>query len=315
MSSLAVRCLLSPLLPRSGSAVAVASCKSRSIRVHASMNSPPPPVAEFPYLPPAQRDLMVEVLSIVETGLGPQLLPSTVPSDVLSYQNPSGSAHGALDIRYGGRDSTVDFILESWLHCQIPTGALNIATLFVSLNSSTDAPHLLMEFIQGSPTSLVLLLDLIPRKDVVLHPDYLDEFYHQTDLDKQRQVLAKLPQVQPYMSPSLYVRSILSPTAIVVNINCGDGEQTMLEEIIRGKLNMICKEIVQIWLRLCVKTKLLSEVDQDILVKRDSLIKSKAIEIDLEVNLPRMFTPEIASRVVREIKEAYKVQDSGKKFV
>ncbi|XP_042383945.1 red chlorophyll catabolite reductase-like isoform X2 [Zingiber officinale] len=284
MSSLAVRCLLSPLLPRSGSAVAVASCKSRSIRVHASMNSPPPPVAEFPYLPPAQRDLMVEVLSIVETGLGPQLLPSTVPSDVLSYQNPSGSAHGALDIRYGGRDSTVDFILESWLHCQIPTGALNIATLFVSLNSSTDAPHLLMEFIQGSPTSLVLLLDLIPRKDVVLHPDYLDEFYHQTDLDKQRQVLAKLPQ-------------------------------TMLEEIIRGKLNMICKEIVQIWLRLCVKTKLLSEVDQDILVKRDSLIKSKAIEIDLEVNLPRMFTPEIASRVVREIKEAYKVQDSGKKFV
>ncbi|XP_042378901.1 red chlorophyll catabolite reductase-like isoform X2 [Zingiber officinale] len=284
MSSLAVSCLLSPLLPRPGSAVAVAGCKSRSIRVHASMTSPPPPVAEFPYLPPAQRDLMVEVLSMVETGLGPQLLPSTVPSDVLSYQNPSGSAHGALDIRYGGRDSTVDFILESWLHCQIPTGVLNIATLFVSLNSSTDAPHLLMEFIQGSPTSLVLLLDLIPRKDVVLHPDYLDEFYHQTDLDKQRQVLAKLPQ-------------------------------TVLEEIIRGKLNMICKEIVQVWLRLCAKTKLLSEVDQDILVKRDGLIKSKAIEIDLEANLPRMFTPEVASRVVREIKEAYKVQDSGKKFV
>lgn len=194
------------------------------------------------------------------------------------------------------------------MHCQIPTGSLNIATLFVSLNSSTDAPHLLMEFIQGSPTSLVLLLDLIPRKDVVLHPDYLDEFYHQTDLDKQRQVLAKLPQVQPYMSPSLYVRSILSPTAIVVNINCGDGnEETLMEEIIRGKLNMICKEIVQIWLRLCVKTRLSSEVDQDILVKRDRLIKSKAIEIDLEANLPRMFTPEVASRVVREIKEAYKV--------
>lgn len=202
----------------------------------------------------------------------------------------------------------VDFILESWLHCQIPTGALTIATLSVWLNSSTDAPHLLLEFIQGTPTSLVLLLDLIPRKDVALHPDYLDEFYHQTDLDKQRQVLAKLPQVQPYMSPSLYVRSMLSPTAIIVNINCGDGnEQTVMEEIIRGKVNMICKDIVQIWLRLCVKTRQSSEVDQDILVKRDSLMKSKAIEIDLEANLPRMFTPEVASRVVREIKKAYKV--------
>ncbi|KAG6516175.1 red chlorophyll catabolite reductase-like [Zingiber officinale] len=310
MSSTAVGCLLSPLRSRPSSTVAVSgcNCKCRSIRVRASMSSPPPPVVEFPYLLPAQRELMVEVLSIVETGLGPQLLPSTVPSDVLSFQNPSGSAHGAIDIRHGGRDSTVDFILESWLHCQIPTGALNIATLLVFLNSSTDAPHLLMDFIQGSPTSLVLLLDLIPRKDVVLHPDYLDEFYHQNDLDKQRQVLSKLPQVQPYMSSSIYARSLLSPTAIAVNINCGDGnEQTLLEEIIRGKLNLICKEIVQIWLSLCVKTRLSSEVDQDILVKRDSLIKSKVIEIDLEANLPRMFTPEVASRIIREIKEAYKV--------
>ncbi|GJY27992.1 red chlorophyll catabolite reductase, chloroplastic, partial [Tanacetum coccineum] len=42
----------------------------------------------------------------------------------------------------------IDFILGSWLHCGLPTGgALNITSLSAYLNSSTDAPNLLVELI------------------------------------------------------------------------------------------------------------------------------------------------------------------------
>jgi red chlorophyll catabolite reductase len=103
--------------------------------------------------------------------------------------------------------------LGSWLHCKLPTGgALNITSLSAYLNPSTDAPNFMIELIQSSPTSLVFILDLPPRKDPVLSPDYLQTFYENTQLDTHRQMLAKLPEVQPYVSSSLYLRSVLSPT-------------------------------------------------------------------------------------------------------
>ncbi|KAJ8459795.1 hypothetical protein OPV22_032721 [Ensete ventricosum] len=229
------------------------------------------PVAEFPYLPPSHRDLMQDLRSAVEARLGPHLLPSAVPPDVLSFHSPSGASRGALDIRSGGRDSPVDFILESWLHCELPT-------------------------------------DLLPRKDLVLHPDYLDEFYQKTNLDKPRQELAKLPQVQPYCSSSLYIRSVLSPTAIAVCINCGEDGQSAMEDIMRGRLDTICKEIVRIWLDTCASSgKQLGDTERADLLRRDGLIKNKTIEIDLAANLPRMFSPEVANRVVGEIQKAFKI--------
>ena len=104
-------------------------------------------------------------------------------------------------------DFQIDFVLGSWLHCELPSGvALNITSLSAYLNSSTDAPNLLVELIRSSPTSMVLILDLPPRKDLVLDPDYLKTFYEDTHLDQHRQHLEKLPEVRPYFSSSLYIR-------------------------------------------------------------------------------------------------------------
>lgn len=282
----------------------------KSSVVRASMDQPAAvsPVMEFPHLPPSHRDLMVDLLSTIEAQLGPHLLPSVVPSDVLSFQGQDGASQGALDIRSGGQDSSVDFILESWIHCKVPSGSLNITTLFAFLNASTDAPHLLMEFIQGSPTSLILFIDLIPRKDLVLHPDYLVEFYQNTNLDKLRQELENVPQVQPYRSSSLYIRSVLSPTAVAVHVNCGaEGESTM-EEIMRVQLDSAAKEIIRIWLDKCARSiKQLGETERADLLRRDTLLKNKTVEIDLAANLPRLFGPDVATRVVETIQKAYRI--------
>ncbi|XP_039126716.1 red chlorophyll catabolite reductase-like [Dioscorea cayenensis subsp. rotundata] len=277
-------------------------------RASMSRSRSPSPVLDFPYLPPPHRDLMLSLLSTVHSRLASHLLPSSVPSDVLSFHNDASTSFGALDIRSGAHDSPVDFILESWLHCKLPTGALNITTLFGFLNASTEAPHLLMEFIQGSPTSLVLFMDLLPRKDLVLHPEYLAEFYQDTQLEKLRQELNNLPYVQPYCSSSLYIRSVLSPTAVAVNINCGaDGESSM-EEVMGAQLSSVAKEVLQIWLDKCAcSSHQMEESKRNVLIQRDNLIKTKTVEIDLSANLPRMFGPNVAEKIVGTIQKTFRI--------
>jgi hypothetical protein len=61
----------------------------------------------------------------------------------------------------------IDFILGSWIHCELPTGgggALNITSLSAYLNPSTDAPNFLFELIQSSPTSLKGHIDTVAKE-------------------------------------------------------------------------------------------------------------------------------------------------------
>ncbi|KAK8951380.1 hypothetical protein KSP39_PZI003425 [Platanthera zijinensis] len=298
--------LLSPLF--SSAFLRFPSSSTRPSSAIASMARPP---TDFPYLPPADRDLMLSLLTTVEDRLGSALLPSNVSPDVLRFQNSNGSAHGSVNIRSGSQSSPVDFVLQSWLNCKTPGGGeINIASLFAFLNSSTDAPHLLFELIHGSPTSIVLIMDLIPRRDLVLHPDYLDKFYQQTDLDGPRRHLDSLPQVSPYYSSSLFIRSVLSPTSIAVSVDFGkEGEASAMEEMVAEHIGGAAKKIVEVWLEKCAGVRVLgvAEGERLELERRDELIKRKAVEIDLAANLPRMFGPEVAERVVAEIQMAFRV--------
>nr|XP_043631916.1 red chlorophyll catabolite reductase, chloroplastic [Erigeron canadensis] len=258
--------------------------------------------SDFPYVSAPQKELMVDLFSSVETRLGSFLHPCNLPADVQSYQNQTDTAHAALLLRSGIHSSQVDLILGSWLHCELPSGgALNITSLSAYLNSSTDAPNLVVELIQSSPTSMVLVLDLPPRKDIVLDPDYLKTFYEDTKLEQHRQHLEKLPEVTPYFSSSLYFRSVISPTAILVRI-----ETESLEEMIKTHVSPIAKEVLNIWLDVCAfGNRVVSESEIDYLKKRDKMSKSKTIEIDLESNLPRLFGRETADRVLQAIRQVF----------
>lgn len=199
----------------------------------------------------------------------------------------------------------IDFILGSWLHCELPTGgALNITSFSSYMNNSTDAPHLVVEFIQSSPTSLVLIIDLPPRKDLILYPEYLKTFYEDAGLEKQRQLLAKISEVQPYVSPSLYIRSVFSPTAVVLRVDTSSSGGDRLEQILREDVSDVAKEVLGVWLDLCV-LGLKRDVGDDekaCLKKRDSLFKSKSIETDIGSSLPRMFGQETADRVLEVLR-------------
>lgn len=200
----------------------------------------------------------------------------------------------------------IDFILGSWIHCELPTGALNITSLSAYLNPSTDAPNFLIELIQSSPTSLILILDLPPRKDLVLDPDYLNTFYESTKLDTYRQMLEKVPEVRPYFSSTLYIRCAVSPTAIMVHIETESGESARTEEIVRSYVDPVAKELLEIWLNQCAfAEREVGETDRAYLEKRDIVNRSKTIEIDLASSFPRLFGQEVADRVIGEIRKVY----------
>uniref|UniRef100_M8B2V6 Red chlorophyll catabolite reductase, chloroplastic n=1 Tax=Aegilops tauschii TaxID=37682 RepID=M8B2V6_AEGTA len=205
--------------------------------------------------------------------------------------------------------SMIDFMLHSSLHCKVPNGAIDITSVLIFLNALTDAPHFLMEFIQGSPTSMVVILDLLPRKDLALHPEYLHKYYEHTCLDKQREKIEELPQTRPYRSPSLFVRSACSPTAVSVTIDCGQGGEGTLEEIVCGHLASAVKEVLQIWLHSCARdTSEMEEAEREIMIKRDQAVRLKSIEVDLTANLPRMFGPDVSGHIIAEIRKAFGVQ-------
>ncbi|KAL9229765.1 hypothetical protein vseg_005198 [Gypsophila vaccaria] len=267
-----------------------------------------PRFKDFPYLSAPMKDLMIDLVSRVESALGSQLLPCTLPQDAQYFENSTSTAHASIFLRSASASasasssSPIDYILGSWIHCELPSGSsINITSLLSYMNVSTDAPSLLIEFIQSSPTSVVILLDLPPRRDLVLHPDYLKTFYQDTHLDALRMLLHNIPEVQPYVSPSLYVRTLFSPTAALIRLDTTDtGGEERLAEILRGTLSDATKQVLQIWLDFCIlgEPKCIQQDDQVSLKKRDSLFKQKSIEVDLGANLPRMFGQQIADRIM-----------------
>lgn len=250
---------------------------------------------------------MLELISSVDTHLGSSLLPCSLPHELQYFEGPNGAAKGSLCVRTGDDTSMVDFILGSWVHCKLPSGGdLNITSLSAYLKPRSDAPNFLIELIRSSATSLVLILDLPPRKDLCLHPDYLKTFYEETQLDKQRQLLEKLPEVQPYFSAVLYIRAVVSPTAIVVRIEAEADESARMEEIIREHINPVAKDMLKIWLEMCAcGERKVGEEESLQLAQRDKVFKNMTIEIDLGSSFPRLFGQDVATRILGVLKKIY----------
>ncbi|MCO5611083.1 hypothetical protein L7F22_065333 [Adiantum nelumboides] len=165
---------------------------------------------------------------------------------------------------------------------------------------ATDAPHLLFEFIQTGSNSLVVVLDLLPRKDLVIDTEYLNQFYEGTALESIKQELQKTPGAQRYEPPTLYIRCLTSPTCIMCKFE-GTVEQGQgsLDQMVQDAVSSAAKNVVKIWLEGVLKTgKKVPDSEAQLILGRDTMIKTKGVEVDLSSNMPRLFGQEIADRVV-----------------
>ncbi|KAL3685362.1 hypothetical protein R1sor_003384 [Riccia sorocarpa] len=261
----------------------------------------------FPFLSNAGRKVMTNVSAIVENELCPLLQDTKTPDDVRYYKSEDGNAQGSIVIRAGKDSSKIDFVLESWLHATLPSGALDIAMFVVMLGPETDAPHFLFEFIE-SGSSLVVFLDHLPRKDLVLDTDYQQRFYEAPGLDEIRKLFEEAPNSKPYISPALFVRSILSPTAVLYKLSAGtqvDGGG--LEEQIETVVYPGSQKMTEAWIESFL-TRGSSGCNVEDTLKRDNQIKTFGFEVDLSANLPRLFGQNIADRVVEAFKTGGRIK-------
>ncbi|XP_011043561.1 PREDICTED: red chlorophyll catabolite reductase, chloroplastic-like [Populus euphratica] len=93
-----------------------------------------------------------------------------------------------------------------------------------------------------------------------------------------------------YFSSSLYFQNVVSSMRILVGITCEDGGTTeRAEEIIRDNIDPIANEVLELWMDSCVckeGTTTVGDNERDQLEKRDRMIKSRAIEMDLSSSMP-----------------------------
>jgi red chlorophyll catabolite reductase len=194
--------------------------------------------------------------------------------------------------------------MGSWLRYDLPFGSLKMATLFIMVSPETDAPHFLFEFIENGTASLVILVDLVPRKDVVLDPDYLRRFYERKDLETVRRSIEKAPQSETYTCSSLYVRSVVSPTAILCKIHdrapSGRRGEAALSTPMRDSVLPTVRKVFMAWSEAFRNggKEIMDDVDRRVMAKRDAQIKRHGIEVDLSSNLPKLFGQKITDRIV-----------------
>eukprot|EP00252_Welwitschia_mirabilis_P027308 TRINITY_DN9341_c0_g1_i2.p1 TRINITY_DN9341_c0_g1~~TRINITY_DN9341_c0_g1_i2.p1 ORF type:complete len:278 (+),score=54.92 TRINITY_DN9341_c0_g1_i2:320-1153(+) len=259
----------------------------------------------FPHLSGPCRTMMEDIAQSIDKHLSALICPTRTPSNVTNFVSPRGNSEGSFVLRSGTDTSQVRFVFGSWIHCKLAVGTLNAATLFVMLGPGNDAPHFMFEVIQNDSTNFILLLDLLPRKDLVSNPDYLKTYYEDTGLEKCRQLVEKSPQSQSYMPTSLYVRSAVSPTALLFkfkDIQSSGDLNVLIEEVIHPT----AREVFCTWVDVYNGRSLgrpHSLEEESAIFERDEQIWSIGIEKDMSSNLPKLFGQEIADRVIAAIRK------------
>ena len=79
-------------------------------------------------------------------------------------------------------------MLASWLILNGPRGPIAFSTITVLMGTSADTPHFNLEFIlqpaSGNQSAgVTVVIDLTPRRDLVLYNDYLQRVYEETRLN------------------------------------------------------------------------------------------------------------------------------------
>lgn len=133
-------CVASPFLSHPSSYISRSvSCNSLANNFFSQSDMEQPLIKgqklmEFPHLTAAHKDLMVSLISAMETRLDSHLLASSVvPPDVEFYQNDQGTSQGSLHIRLGLPSSHVFASSPSRVHIQIQCCLLIFILHLISL--------------------------------------------------------------------------------------------------------------------------------------------------------------------------------------
>eukprot|EP00897_Mesotaenium_endlicherianum_P009399 jgi/Mesen1/8488/ME000480S07839 len=281
------------------------------------------PTLDFQHIPKAAQKMMADLIDTLEAGLGKEFQTSTTPADVQSFENAEGNANGSVVVRRGRDRNFVDRTLVSALHCKLPFGELNFATVVVLMGPATDAPHLVLEFPFSGAARMTTFCDALPRRDLARHVAYLQRIYGDTSFHALHKQCESDSRMHIYVPPTLYNRCTTSPTALLYTLDAAtwptdngatggspsdnsseDAPAQALEKMIRETVHPLARRMLDTWLDV-VKHRAEPVAEGEArtrLAERDAALLEHGIQAELTSNLPRLFGQAIADRVVDAIR-------------
>jgi hypothetical protein len=188
-------------------------------------------------------------------------MPDVRFADVANYSSEDGSMIGSLEAVCGseGVASIIHSTIES------VTGTFRVDRLNVWLDSCNPVPHLIMEYGTTPFGKSIAYLDILPRVDLAINPEYVSWFYSTIAGDVSRVNFDTIP----------YVKALRSPAAYVAIFPKDD-----FEAIESTKVR--CKDLFTQWYTWLGSTPYLVRDDQESRdrAKRDRLLRDCAIEND-----------------------------------
>ena len=197
----------------------------------------------------------------------------------------SGGAAGFMS-HFAGPE--IDWLVHSWVGN--PKYSFTNMHLSIHLGAQYDVPHLGLAF--GTTPDLFFYVDYMPRKDLWLHPEYMDQYY--LDANQQYLDLQNDERFTSFISQDVYTRVAQSATSLCVSAPVNEETMAAVERHSRAMLER--------WIGWVHSAQLQEPAAWRAQADRDLQIRRTITERD-PVNplAQRLFGKPLASRLVRSL--------------
>jgi hypothetical protein len=204
--------------------------------------------------------------------------------DFESYTSPDGAATGTLQ---GFTGPEVDWAIKAW----IGNPARSFCNLHITLwlGPNTRVPHLGLAC--GTFPVIFMFLDYLPRVDVRLQPEYLDQYLQPVN-ERFMQMQADA-RMKPFISQNVFVRAAVSPVGL--NFIAPPNTEGVVEQFRNN-----AHEMVDRWLGWVDEAEPVPEAERAALAANDLTLRRNIAERDpANVVAETIYGKEMTDRLVR----------------
>lgn len=139
----------------------------------------------------------------------------------------SGGASGFMS-HFAGPE--IDWLVHSWVGN--PKHSFSNMHLTISLGAQYEVPHLGLAF--GTTPDLFFYMDYMPRKDLWMNPEYMDQYY--LEANEHFLELHNNSQFNSFISRDVYTRVAQSATSLCLMAPINDQVMATVESHVRAML-------------------------------------------------------------------------------
>jgi len=195
----------------------------------------------------------------------------------------AGNAKGYL-AAYAGPE--IDWLIHS--HVGNPKSSFTNMHLTISLGAHIDAPH--FGFALGTIPDIFWYVDALPRREMILDPEYVDRYWYGEANDDFFSLIGK-EGFSTFVSQDVYTRVALSPTAVCYSVEPGaESIQT---------IRMVGFKALDRWLSWVDEAGPVPEEGRAALAERDEFIRRTICERDpANIVAEKLFGKELTDHLV-----------------